>query len=172
MTSLSRDEPEAWIPCEYCEEMVRFEDYIYHVRECVEDQTVVIIPISDREDDPDPELYVPNGNSHRGLVMVRARTTQQARDSEYDAQLQLAELLGKVEIGVSSLSDVTKEITESEDYTCVICQDVQPKGTILLQTLCKHAFCKPCITTWFERHKKCPLCMLDMDYLTTSNNDK
>jgi hypothetical protein len=160
--AVEEGDADEWVPCEHCEDMIRFSDYAEHARVCVG---------SVEEDwDEDWDTYIPNGVSHRGLVTVNQRVTSRSAASQYEEFARLSELLGVVEVGVGDLSSVTKEdLTACPGCTCTICLESLAVGSPTLTTLCKHTFCKPCLSRWFACHKKCPLCMSDMDDLLTNH---
>lgn len=69
------------------------------------------------------------------------------------------------EVSYSSL-DKEELVIEKEDI-CPICQenlgeviDKEQKVCILA---CSHLFCDSCIKKWLNKHKKCPMCMVDLE---------
>lgn len=86
---------------------------------------------------------------------------------DYDANLRLADLIGKVEIGVSDISKVGKSVLKQildDDISCTICLDkckYNDKDT--MQLICSHVFCTPCISKWLSISKKCPVCNIDLE---------
>lgn len=49
----------------------------------------------------------------------------------------------------------TKLSDEGEAAMCPICHDCLKQP---LQLACTHTFCEPCIATWLQRERTCPLC--------------
>lgn len=62
---------------------------------------------------------------------------------------------------------VTKDHNTSSDDVCAVCMeavgDINECDRMI--TLCKHFFCKECISAWLSKHKTCPLCMTDLEML-------
>ena len=48
-----------------------------------------------------------------------------------------------------------------EDLLCSICQDVLDDA---LETPCRHAFCRICITKWLEQKNTCPQCIRQVHF--------
>lgn len=86
---------------------------------------------------------------------------------DYDANLRLADLIGKVEIGVSDITKVGKTVSKQlldDDITCTICLDkCKSHKDDSMQLLCSHVFCSPCISKWLSISKKCPVCNIDLE---------
>ena len=185
-----------FIPCELCDEMVRFDNYQRHISEC----SLRAIPISlltstpressDTEDD-EPEYEDPReqyenrlrqnhqispGTSLTSFFNVylgrsrNARTTHrmisEIRMSEYESNLALAERIGRVEIGVKDINIVGKVVDKAlltDTDICPVCQDqFFNKGDVRKLT-CSHHFCDECISIWFTKNKKCPVCMHEFE---------
>lgn len=85
---------------------------------------------------------------------------------------ELSERIGVVEKGIDNIETVTKRIDllEDESCMCVICQ--QNKYNEFRETICNHRFCNDCITTWLNKSKKCPCCMIDLEDLSNSKKNK
>ena len=85
------------------------------------------------------------------------------QSNTYEFNTLLSEAIGKVRIGLSNITayliDASSNITEGS-ITCPICQDNICESEHVV-TACKHSYCKPCITKWFEEHVTCPVCNLD-----------
>lgn len=86
---------------------------------------------------------------------------------DYDANLRLADLIGKVEIGVSDISKVGKTVSKQlldDDMTCTIClEKCKSLNNDTMQLICSHIFCTPCISKWLSINKKCPVCNIDLE---------
>ena len=207
---------ETFVPCEICDEMVRFENYMDHVSHCGNVVQQIPLPgmglnlvfLTNNEapndmSDSDEELLdedevgemIPlsqmfpliynNSNSdfsRRLLNIIRpagdlngtAILPMQFLDpnvSEYDLNLMLEEMMGgSVEIGVSHFEDVIEKCENvQEGSLCVICQEeltkMKEEHEIVQLKDCKHMFCKSCISTWFDKNRKCPLCMHEVEKL-------
>ena len=77
----------------------------------------------------------------------------------------LSENLGKVYVG---LDDPESVLSPDDELTlptmCPICQDDIDQD-VAVKTICNHTYCKPCILKWLSSHKKCPVCMIDLEDL-------
>lgn len=95
---------------------------------------------------------------------------------EYEANLRLAEVLGKVDVGVSDIDKVSKIVkkdTLSDDTTCPVCMENIKEAeniTDCRELVCKHIYCNDCIVKWLKTNKRCPVCNLDIDELAQENN--
>merc|ERR1719201_1528344 len=47
---------------------------------------------------------------------------------------------------------------QAEQQTCSICLEVYQQGEMLTALRCSHFFHTSCVTDWFQRSKRCPLC--------------
>jgi hypothetical protein len=88
---------------------------------------------------------------------------------DYEYNTMLGELMGIVEVGVSDVNNVSSVLDEApEDFTrCPVCQETAEEleeagSNVYRKTLCGHAFCDACLSSWLEKHKKCPVCMQDL----------
>ena len=93
---------------------------------------------------------------------------------DYDFNLMLANVLGKVEIGVDNINNVTTLETyecceNSEADICPICQDEYKDNQQIRRTTCNHTFCEDCIGTWLKKNVKCPICMKELQTERNSN---
>lgn len=88
-------------------------------------------------------------------------------DNEYEANLRLADLIGKVEIGVEDIDAVSSIVdTKSLEHKCPVCmEEFKTLTTNARKLLCSHSFCAPCIETWLQKNKKCPICNVDLEDL-------
>lgn len=107
-------------------------------------------------------------------------------NDDYDFNTNLANILGKVEVGLSKDQiDQVSEIYENENLLgerCPICleefiiksvvgdvnidiekDDQDEKDTTKRRLKCGHIFCDVCILTWLNKHKKCPYCQIDLE---------
>lgn len=88
---------------------------------------------------------------------------------DYEANIQLADFIGKVDVGVSDIERVSKKVYKNDvndDVSCPICMenikqsdDIQSCRVLL----CKHIYCDNCITRWLKTSKQCPLCKVDLE---------
>jgi hypothetical protein len=91
---------------------------------------------------------------------------------DYEYNTMLGELMGCVEVGVSDIDLVSErievdEILEDDFERCPICQETADELAArgLRKTICGHAFCDACLSQWLAKHKKCPICMQDLQDL-------
>lgn len=98
--------------------------------------------------------------------------------NDYEGNLRLAEALGKVDIGIDDIGQVScimEKDKVAEDVKCPICLDnlKECDGDVRM-LICSHTFCHTCINTWLSKHKKCPVCnidLYDMFNAVSSTND-
>jgi hypothetical protein len=98
--------------------------------------------------------------------------------NDYEGNLRLAEALGKVDVGIDDIGQVSCIVEKdkvAEDGKCAICLDTLTEcDGDLRMLICSHTFCHTCINTWLSKHKKCPVCnidLLDMFNSLSSTND-
>ena len=93
--------------------------------------------------------------------------------SDYDANMELIERIGKVEIGVNDVNKVSRVLKTDalnpkvfDKACCPICQDDLAGACVaetkLRKLFCNHVYCAPCIEKWLKKNKKCPVCMKDV----------
>jgi hypothetical protein len=90
---------------------------------------------------------------------------------DYESNLELAETIGKVELGVKDINEISEIINENEDNNdddtmCTICMETfKSIDDSKRKLLCSHQFCNTCISKWLEKSKKCPICNVNLDDL-------
>jgi hypothetical protein len=107
-------------------------------------------------------------------------------NDDYDFNTNLANILGKVEVGLTKDQiDQVSEIYENENLLgerCPICleefiiksvtvnenidiekDNQDQRDTNKRRLKCGHIFCDVCIITWLNKHKKCPYCQIDLE---------
>lgn len=86
---------------------------------------------------------------------------------EYDFNINLANFLGKVEIGltIDQINEVStlEEKTDDNLNKCPICLEELKDCDNPRRLKCTHVFCNICILKWLEKHKKCPYCQIDLE---------
>lgn len=96
------------------------------------------------------------------------------RYDDYEANLRLADVIGKVEVGVSDIETVSKVISKDSletDVICPICMDkIKTLKDECRELVCTHKYCDPCISKWLSTNKRCPVCNVDVEekYAQTS----
>ena len=192
------DLEDALIPCELCDQVVPFSQYMQHIRLCsrrlmafhviggpIAGQTTLTHHDNDEDDDeqdddessdddtttdnnPSPHDHDPPANASSNNFRIRFIQVFIPMATSYEANMALANSMGNVEVGVDDLDAVTSKIVNTDAATfCPICQDSCGQRDVR-RTLCGHDFCEPCIAAWFERHKKCPVCMVDVTEVAPS----
>jgi NACalpha-BTF3-like transcription factor len=113
----------------------------------------------------------------RSVIWFNITTAQSPSTSvasSYDANLRLADTIGKVEVGLTEQqlaettysSDNYEELHIKEDDICPICQDKlasQEEKKKACLVACGHTYCDACIKKWLKKSKKCPVCMVDLE---------
>lgn len=98
----------------------------------------------------------------------------------YEYYTQLCDSIGNHYVGVEDVESAAPAvIASSESYKgerCPICLEPLESSIYARRTkTCRHIFCGPCIETWFEKHKSCPVCKCDvtdqMASISTSSPD-
>lgn len=96
----------------------------------------------------------------------------------YEANLELAERIGKVEIGVKNIDTVSSVVScdgLDKSAVCAVCQRsfgevMSEEGAssssptqqpIVRRLKCDHTFCGPCIEQWLSKNKTCPVCIAE-----------
>jgi len=78
--------------------------------------------------------------------------------STYERNLELADRLGRVVIGVKNTKTILRPLPNDDPTLCPICQDICAQQDAVMTHPCNHAFCEPCISRWFLQSKFCPVC--------------
>jgi len=102
------------------------------------------------------------------FVRVGEGTLGIVEPSEYEYNLSIAERLGCVEVGLDDVSLVITELPKDKvdkDDICPICRESLISDDIKACSLktCHHKYCEECIGKWLKSHKKCPVCMTDLE---------
>lgn len=100
---------------------------------------------------------------------------QGAGSGSYESNTRLGERIGRVEVGltedqlreVSYSSTDAEELVVDKDDVCPICQEnlleAMGDGRAACILACSHLYCEDCIKRWLGTHKKCPVCMVDLE---------
>lgn len=83
----------------------------------------------------------------------------------YNYYSNLCEMIGYETIGITDIDKYVPVIEQPEsDLKCPICLETfeENKRTFRRTKLCKHEFCNECSITWFGKHKKCPVCIQEV----------
>lgn len=187
---INDDIEDPFIPCEICDEMVRFSEYEAHLRPCSIRSTMfgsdfLMYRDEDTRDvyriDIGPALMAFQNMNLRGIgsnINLEISNLMTERDlivapqiipilqtmiDPSDTQainMLISDVIGTVEIGVPDIDLVLNANTQPADDVCPICQDMI-EDTKHVKTLCNHSYCDPCIRQWLARHTSCPVCNQD-----------
>ncbi|KAA6401644.1 MAG: hypothetical protein EZS28_002827 [Streblomastix strix] len=108
-------------------------------------------------------IYEQQGHRQFGRVTQVLRGQQSIDDLSYDQMLELEERMGKVEIVMSEqeIRNLPRVIYQSDGVdaqSCAICQDEFVNGDSAIRLQCAHQFHPNCISKWFRKSRKCPIC--------------
>ncbi len=104
-----------------------------------------------------------------------SRILPQRNMNDYDFNLMLANLIGKIEKGIEDLDKVSTVLTaeqekEKSNEMCPICQETisnikeeDSNHNIRITSPCNHIFCENCLSTWLKKNITCPVCILELD---------
>ena len=129
------------IECDVCALVLSFSDYASHIETHVQ------------------EFYL------MSLIEGEDEELEQEEENTYELNLLMQELMGKVEVGVMNIDTALAEVESGTEIECPICLQIHQKN--IKKTPCKHLFCGHCITKWLSKNKACPICMSDIQMLST-----
>jgi hypothetical protein len=178
------------IQCEFCEIYVDFNEYLYHVRECINSslqsslqtslQSSIIISTTEEEndefenitdvddDDVDEDVDDDDNIIIRG-IQISLNLSRPTNFNFYTPnQYETLSNLQDVKVPVKNI-DLVAPLVDSipEDSFCAICQDLIQNNIKIRKTLCNHYFCSPCLEPWLkELNKTCPSCLTNLEDLT------
>ncbi len=103
-------------------------------------------------------------------TMITFSEPEEIQMDEYEFNSVLSEIIGNANIGIPNVDMVCRPICihdVEQDDICPICREYfltvhSELGGEIVESTCKHKYCKPCLITWLQNHKKCPVCMLDL----------
>ncbi len=181
------------IQCEFCEIYVDFNEYLYHVRECINSslqsslqtslQSSIIISSTeendefenitdDDQDEDDDETYEEDEDDDniiiRGIQISLNISTPTNFNFYTPNQYETLSNLQDVRVPVKNI-DLVAPLVDSipEDSFCAICQDLIQNDIKIRKTLCNHYFCSSCLEPWLkELNKTCPSCLTNLEDLT------
>jgi len=99
---------------------------------------------------------------------LRVQNSENYDLDDYESNLRLAEMIGKVEVGFKEqdLERIPEFIYEGQnlsDKSCSICLGEWSEGETLYRISCLHCFHKDCLNNWFKSAKTCPICNITVD---------
>lgn len=80
----------------------------------------------------------------------------------YQYYTELCEMIGNHYVGVEDIEKVAPAMISEKLDTCPICFEKLCECLYSRKTVCAHSFCGPCLETWLEKHKTCPVCKADV----------
>lgn len=132
------------IECDVCALVLSFSDYASHIETHVQ------------------EFYL------MSLIEGEDEELEQEEENTYELNLLMQELMGKVEVGVSNIDTALVDVISGTEIECPICLQTHRKK--IKKTPCNHLFCAKCITKWLSKNKACPICMSDIQMLSTDSS--
>lgn len=130
------------VECDICAIVLSFADYASHV-----------------------ETHLQEFN----LMSLIDEVEEEEEENTYELNLLMQELMGKVELGVTNIDSALDNVVETGvEIECPICLQVHVKN--VKKTPCNHLFCGHCITKWLSKNKACPICMSDIQMLSTASS--
>ncbi len=183
------------IQCEFCEIYIDFNEYLYHVRECINSslqssiqtslQSSIIISTTEEENDDfenitnteneeeydEDENYEEDEDENiiiRGISISLNLNIPTNFNFYTPDQYQTLSNLQDVKIPVKNI-DLVAPLIDSipGDSFCAICQDLIHNDVKIRKTLCNHYFCAGCLEPWLkELNKTCPSCLTNLEDFT------
>ena len=107
-----------------------------------------------------------NANADAARQLLATLLATGGGDGGYEANLLLAELLGRVDRGIVDAEQrerVAPPVSDSDDEgICPICQEAA-QAPAVRTAACGHLFCRGCLYTWLDHSTRCPVCMRDLE---------
>jgi hypothetical protein len=182
-------EDDDYIPCEICENLIYSRNYEAHILECTmlipisfyqEEESTILHDedISYLSSHITRNHQISGGNIRSFLNehFNGVSGTSPPSSNSNRLFLRITPVAANIIMPLQTFDDVEigltkKEISENshviEKYDpnelCVICQEkLGESKDDKLQLKCEHIFCNRCILAWLNKHKKCPLCKIDL----------
>lgn len=190
-SAVKNNEYENLIPCEYCNEFVNFENYSQHISSCYASNSFNLINFieninssnnsgasvneteNEHENEDENVIYeahppvfnielngLPSQLGEAFSNLVSQMNGEIQGDDNYEYLTELGNSMGNVDNGIDDIDKISKKIESLELLKCPICMK---KKNDFRKTKCKHLFCESCLSTWLEKNKKCPICMINLD---------
>ena len=174
-----------YIPCEICDVLVDFNDYMTHLEQCQSRTSILTFPFSftltnlnpQEQDENDLDGNDLDGNDPESLnppdqldYLRNMMANLFQHISEFSEQNTYENLrsLDDVVIPCKDIDKVAPLVPLDQidqippDTMCPICQELISNDS--RKTICNHYFCSSCLEPWLEvRNKTCPVCSLDLD---------
>ena len=158
------------IPCEICNELIPFADYMDHLEICQHRTSVLNILNPMLNSFLQSQDTMNLGLQSNTSLTFRTLNVEDLLDS-YEMNSVISEFLGSVPTGCSNFDTVVvsnlalSDIPES-NLRCPICLvglDEVHLDSNVCRTVCDHYFCLPSITKWLSENHRCPLCNSDFN---------
>lgn len=184
--SITSEEYQDLIPCEYCNHLISFGDYNNHIQNCeahvsfIPNSSGLLTPIrfTGRGSNPEPvihqqpEPYEYDFFSALDDILDRIQNDNliniphiNPEDIDnYEELTNLSETIGNVNVGIGDINEylIANTYSIEKPFMCEICQTSKLDTFI---TECQHEFCRECCDSWFSSNKKCPYCNLELKKL-------
>lgn len=169
-----------FIPCEICDTLIEFSQYMNHLEECQQSNHAVMFPLSftfsnlvnqereegDENESSEDDEEIPNSfaqfrNMMNNLLqhMPNLENNYQNLSNLEDVQVPCKDIDKVAPLVPSGQADQIPDET-----ICPICQEIVSGDA--RKTICDHYFCSACIEPWLEgMNKSCPTCSVDLDDL-------
>lgn len=141
------------IRCPVCNERVEHEDFVNHV-------------LNDH-----PYFFVVWASMNMPWMYSESILYDDIDDMSYEYLSELCEIIGNHTQGVNNISEVTSDVELDEPTVCPICLDDTIKNVRKINN-CSHEFCGECITKWLSIHKTCPVCIQDVNQMSSKLNSE
>lgn len=185
-----------YVDCEICNEPILFDNYAEHVETCLYSRNFPITFFEDNDivrDHVTQNHQIGNNRTLRDFlhdhfnVETPTLGNSPPRSSTLIVQITRisrivpnTDFFDNVEVGltpaeIEDVTDKTRNIEITDDERCPICQENIKEIIEPLRLLkCSHHFCDGCISTWLSKHKKCPVCAIDLEdaYLKPGETNK
>jgi Ring finger domain len=159
-----RDDDDSFIPCEICNQMIRFDEYSTHIDRC---SMPAPLPTPMHA----PTLFIPmdviRSTSHFNVLPQLMRNIIMGNTNDYESNLLIQEMMGgSISKGIENKDQVTTTVPFNDvpgDVICTICQDSFGPEKTIKKTSCNHYFCQECLYTWLNDHNTCPNCFKQLE---------
>jgi hypothetical protein len=159
--------------CPLCSQFFSIRNYGYHILNEHPSLFTVLLstylqPLTEPQlQDANPTTNTPNAvNTFDELDGLDG--VDEMEDTSFDFYSyysNLCDMIGYELVGVDNLDKHAPILDTIEDeLKCPVCLETFEENKRLFRRIerCKHEFCDDCASTWFSKHKKCPICMQEV----------
>lgn len=172
------------IPCEICNQLIPYNEYISHLEICQHRTSVLNIlnpMLNSFLQNHTASIQFDFGSSNDLDILGGGSNTWRTVNLEnlldsYEMNNIISEVIGNVNHGCididAAISNVIKEDISDSNLRCPVCLEVLvdvDSNIGISKTVCEHFFCKPCITKWLQENRNCPLCNRDFNESESEN---